>query len=101
MIFDHEAPEKYTPHADPAVIDDLRERVRATRWPDAPEDAGWTLGTDLTYLRELAEYWVDGFDWRASEEQIARLPHFRVELGGIGIHVVHVRATDRIRPVVP
>ena len=101
MIFDRQAPEQYTPRTDPAVIDDLRARVRATRWPDAPEDAGWSLGTDVAYLRELAEYWVDGFDWRASEEEIARLPHFRVELDGIGIHVVHARATDRRGPVVP
>jgi len=71
MIFDRQAPEQYTPRTDPAVIDDLRARVRATRWPDAPEDAGWSLGTDVAYLRELAEYWVDGFDWRASEEEIA------------------------------
>jgi pimeloyl-ACP methyl ester carboxylesterase len=83
------------------VIDDLRARVRATRWPDAPDDAGWSLGTDLGYLRELAEYWADGFDWGAQEAVIARLPHFRATLDGLGIHVVHARAVDRSRPVVP
>jgi hypothetical protein len=46
-------------------------RVRATRWPDAPEDAGWSLGTDLDYLGDLVEYWIDGFDWRAQENAIA------------------------------
>ena len=38
---------------------DLRTRLRATRWPDAPEDAGWSLGTDVDYLRELVEYWAE------------------------------------------
>ena len=47
MSPDQRAPEQYTPRADPAAIDDLRDRLRATRWPDAPEDAGWSLGTDL------------------------------------------------------
>jgi len=66
--------------------------LRATRWPDTPQDAGWSLGTDLGYLRGLVAYWADGFDWPAQEAALARLPRFRVPLGGIGIHFVHVRA---------
>ncbi|KQR23807.1 multidrug MFS transporter [Agreia sp. Leaf335] len=70
---------------------DLRTRLRATRWPDAPEDAGWSLGTDVDYLRELVEYWAEEFDWPAQEAALARIPRFRVELGGLGIHFAHVR----------
>jgi pimeloyl-ACP methyl ester carboxylesterase len=82
----------FTERAAPAVLEDLRARVRATRWPDEPQDAGWSLGTDLGYLRELAAYWADGFDWPAQEAALARLPRFRVTLGGLGIHFVHARA---------
>ena len=39
-----------------AELEDLRVRLRSTRWPDAPEDAGWSLGTDLAYLRELVAH---------------------------------------------
>src|SRR6202166_5338041 len=85
-------PEPFTAQADPAVLEDLRARLRATRWPDAPEDAGWSLGTDLDYLRELVAYWADEFDWTAQEAALARLPRFRVTLGGLGIHFVHARA---------
>src|SRR5450631_250974 len=56
-------PEPFTPQAAPAALEDLRARLRATRWPDTPEDAGWLLGADLVYLRELVAYWADGFDW--------------------------------------
>ncbi|PPF61890.1 multidrug MFS transporter [Clavibacter michiganensis] len=70
---------------------DLRARLRSTRWPDAPEDAGWSLGTDVDYLRELVEYWAEEFDWPAQEAALARIPRFRVELGGLGIHFAHVR----------
>jgi hypothetical protein len=66
------------------VLEDLRARLHATRWPDAPEDAGWSLGTDLGYLRELVAYWADEFDWPAQEAALARLPRFRVTLGGPG-----------------
>ena len=53
-------PERFTPQTAPTTIEDLRARLRATRWPDAPEDAGWSLGTDLDYLRELVAYWAEG-----------------------------------------
>ena len=83
---------QYTPRTDPTVIDDLRRRLRATRWPDVPEGSEWSLGTDVRYLRELTGYWADGFDWSAEESVLGRLRHFRIELEGIGIHLVHERA---------
>jgi pimeloyl-ACP methyl ester carboxylesterase len=85
-------PEPFNPRADPGTLEDLRARLRATRWPDAPQEAGWSLGTDLGYLRELVAYWADEFDWPAQEASLARLPRFRVTLGGLGIHFVHARA---------
>ncbi|MFE2879590.1 epoxide hydrolase family protein [Streptomyces roseus] len=95
-------PEPFTPRTDPAALEDLRARLRGTRWPDAPEDAGWSLGTDLGYLRELVAYWADGFDWPAREAELARLPHFRVPVGGLGIHFVHARAVAPAgAPVLP
>ncbi|MEV6719800.1 epoxide hydrolase family protein [Streptomyces xanthochromogenes] len=94
-------PEPFIPQTAPAALDDLRTRLRATRWPDAPQDAGWALGTDLDYLRELVAYWADGFDWSAQEAALARLPRFRVPLGGLGIHFVHARAVAPAGPVLP
>jgi pimeloyl-ACP methyl ester carboxylesterase len=84
-----------------ADLEDLRRRLRATRWPDAPEDAGWSLGTDLGYLRELVAYWADEFDWPAHEATLDGLPHVRVELDGLGIHVVHARAGTPSAPAMP
>jgi pimeloyl-ACP methyl ester carboxylesterase len=85
-------PEPFTLQTEPEAVEDLRARLRATRWPDAPEDAGWSQGTDLAYLRELVAYWADAFDWSAQEAALSLQPHFRVRLGGLGIHFVHARA---------
>lgn len=95
------APEPFVARTTPEAIEDLRARLRATRWPDAPEDAGWSLGTDLDYLRELVAYWADGFDWPAQEAALARLPRFRTRVGGLGIHLVHARAVAPAGPVLP
>lgn len=94
-------PQPFAPRATAAELDDLRARLRATRWPDAPEDAGWSLGTDVGYLRELVAYWADEFDWPAQEAALAELPRFRVSVGGLGIHYVHARAVAPSGPVLP
>ena len=71
-------PEPFPLETAPAALEDLRARLRATRWPDAPADVGWSLGADVDYLRELVAYWADEFDWSAQEAALATLPHFRV-----------------------
>ncbi len=62
---------------------------------------GWSLGTDLGYLRELVGYWADVFDWPAQEAALAGFPRFRVPLGGVGVHFVHARAAAPTGPVLP
>ena len=94
-------PEPFSPKAGRDALEDLRARLRGTRWPDAPQEAGWSLGTDLGYLRELVAYWADEFDWPAQEAALARLPRFRVELGGLGIHFVHAQAPASAAPALP
>jgi len=94
-------PERFSPKAGRAALEDLRARLRGTRWPDAPQEAGWSLGTDLGYLRELVAYWADEFDWPAQEAALARLPRFRVNLSGLGIHFVHAQAPASAAPALP
>lgn len=73
------------------VLDDLRERLARTRWPDEIADAGWEQGTNLAYLRELVAYWEGSFDWREQEEKLNRFAQFRAEVGGFDLHFVHER----------
>lgn len=74
-----------------ATLDDLRERLARTAWPDEVPDAGWDYGANLGYMRELVAYWRDGFDWRAAERAMNGLPHFRARVQGLGIHLIHRR----------
>jgi pimeloyl-ACP methyl ester carboxylesterase len=71
---------------------DLRARLANTRWPDQPEDVGWRLGIPVDHLRDLAEYWRTGFDWRAQERRLNTYPQFTTEIDGTGVHFVHVRS---------
>src|SRR5690606_38885766 len=73
-------------------IDELHRRIDGCRWPDALPGVGWDYGVDPGYLRELAEYWRDGFDWRAQEDRLNAFPQFRTEIDGQNVHFAHVRS---------
>jgi epoxide hydrolase len=76
------------------ALDDLRERLGRTRWPETPTAATWEEGTSVPYMRELVEAW-QADDRRAHEAAMNAHAHFRVELGGQPIHYLHVpRAGD-------
>ena len=71
-----------------STLDDVRERLARTRWPDEVEGAGWDYGTNGAYLKELVDYWQHTFDWRAQEEKLNAFPQFRTEVAGVPIHFV-------------
>lgn len=73
------------------TLDDLRERLGMTRWPDEVSRAGWDYGANLAYMKELTEYWRDEFDWRAQEDSINRFSHYRADVNGFGIHFIQER----------
>ena len=74
-----------------AVLADLSRRIDATRWPDEIEGSDWEAGTNLSYMKALAAYWRDGFDWRSQEKALNALPQHRIVLDDLHIHFVHQR----------
>jgi pimeloyl-ACP methyl ester carboxylesterase len=72
------------------AIRDLQERLSRTRFPDQAPGQPWAYGTDLSYMREIVQYWRTGFDWRAQEARLNALPQYRVPLHGIDVHFLHV-----------
>jgi pimeloyl-ACP methyl ester carboxylesterase len=72
------------------VLDDLRTRLRRTRWPNQIAGIGWEQGTELDWLQRLVFFWADEFDWRAWERKLNALDHFTWD----GIHFVHQRAAS-------
>ncbi|MEO8456279.1 MAG: epoxide hydrolase family protein [Chloroflexota bacterium] len=77
-----------------ADIDDLRERLARTRWPDEQPDAGWRYGAPLAYVKELAEYWRTQYDWRKHEARLNEFPQFTTTIDGTNVHFIHVRSPE-------
>jgi pimeloyl-ACP methyl ester carboxylesterase len=78
--------------ASDAELDDLKRRLRATRWPDREPVDDWSQGIPLAYVQEVCEYWSEKYDWRATEERLNAFPQFRTKVDGLGIHFMHVRS---------
>ncbi len=77
------------------VLVDLRERIERTRWPDEIMSSGWNYGANLAYMKELAEYWLNKFDWRKTENGINAYPNFIAEIDGYKVHFLHIRGRGR------
>jgi len=89
-----EAIERFRIQVEESVLEDLRDRLARTRFPDQIAGTGWEYGMPIDYLRELVEYWRDGYDWRAQEARLNELPHFRTRIDGQSIHFIHARSAD-------
>jgi hypothetical protein len=75
-----------------AVLDDLKRRLRDTRWPEAEPVADWSQGTRLGWIQDVCRYWSEDYDWRKREAQLNRFPQFLTEIDGLDIHFIHARS---------
>jgi pimeloyl-ACP methyl ester carboxylesterase len=77
-----------------ADLEDLHERLQRTRWPQSLPGVGWERGVPVDYLRQLAAYWRDGFDWREQERRLNAIPQFTTTITGQQVHFLHVRSPE-------
>ena len=75
-----------------AALDDLRRRIKATRWPTRETVGDSSQGVQLATTRELARYWATDHDWRKVEARLNALPQFLTQIDGVDIHFIHVRS---------
>jgi pimeloyl-ACP methyl ester carboxylesterase len=74
-----------------STLDVLNKRLSRTRWADQVAGAGWNYGTDMTFIKELATYWQNGYDWRKQEAALNRFAQFKTTIDGVEVHFIHER----------
>jgi pimeloyl-ACP methyl ester carboxylesterase len=77
-----------------SAVDHLHGRLRATAWPEDFDNEDWRYGTNLAFIRRLASYWLETFDWRRAERDLNALPQFTAEIDGLPVHFVHIRGRE-------
>jgi epoxide hydrolase len=75
-------------------LDDLRDRLTRTRWPEELAGVGWSRGVPLAYLKALAEHWRTAYDWRKHEARLNEYPQFTTTIDGANVHFLHVRSPE-------
>src|SRR5918997_2776454 len=73
-------------------LDDRRDRLLRTRWPERETVDDWSQGIPLTYLQDLCAYWAQRYDWRRAEAALNAVGQYRTEIDGLGIHFLHARS---------
>ncbi|ROS26017.1 epoxide hydrolase family protein [Cellulomonas sp. PhB150] len=77
-----------------AEIDDLKQRLARTRWPDRETVPDWSQGVRLENARSLVAYWEHEYDWRRFESELNAHPQVLTTIDGLDIHALHVRSPN-------
>jgi pimeloyl-ACP methyl ester carboxylesterase len=80
-------------------LDDLRDRLRRTRWPERETVADWSQGIPLSYVQELCATWAEEYDWRRCEAELNRFEQLRFRATGpgggpLGIQLLHAPSAE-------
>lgn len=93
-------PEPYEIAVDQQLLDDLRERLRRTRWPSRVPRESWDMGSERATIERLVKRWGQDYDWRTTEARLNTLPHFRASVDGTRVHFLHFRADRSGAPAI-
>jgi len=75
------------------VLQKIYTKVRNYPWHEMPEDEGWEYGTNLNYMKEISNYWVNNFDWRKHEAKINKFSNFTSKAKDLDIHFIHEKGS--------
>ncbi|MBG6063918.1 epoxide hydrolase family protein [Micromonospora ureilytica] len=75
-----------------ADLDDMKRRIKATRWPDKETVDDQSQGVPLATIQAVARYWEKEYDWRKVEARMNSVPQFMTAIDGVDIHFIHVRS---------
>lgn len=89
-----EAIHPFTLAIDEDVLDDLRDRIDRTRWPERETVADWSQGVPTDRLRALVDHWRHGYDWRRCEAMLNGFGQYKTRIDGLDIHFLHIRSPN-------
>ena len=70
------------------ILKEINIKVKNFPWHEMPNDGGWNYGTNLEYMKEFSEYWVNKLNWKKYEDKINKFSNFKTNVDGIDIHFI-------------
>ena len=75
------------------TLKEINTKVKNYPWHEMPNDGGWEYGSNLSYMKEIARYWVKDFDWKKHEVEINKFSNFKSSVDNIEIHFIHEKGS--------
>ena len=76
-----------------SLIQEIKDKVKKYPWHEMPSEGGWEYGTNLDYMKEISNYWVNDFDWSKHQEEINKFSNFTTNVNNIDIHFIHEKGS--------
>ena len=70
------------------ILQEINLKVKNYSWHEMPDDGGWEYGTNLEYMKEISNYWVNTFNWKKQEEEINKFSNYITVVDDIEIHYI-------------
>ncbi|XP_033116143.1 epoxide hydrolase 1-like [Anneissia japonica] len=76
---------------DGSALSDLKSRIRNARFAEGLEDSQFHYGVRPEYMRKVAKYWMNSYNWTKKEKEINKYDHFKTNIEGIDVHFMHIK----------
>ena len=76
-----------------AEIEDLQQRLKTARWPEAETVEDWSQGVPLSYHREFCQYWANEYNWYDTQDRLNRFSQYQTAIKDLDIHFIHVKSS--------
>lgn len=74
-------------------LDDLRNRIKNTRWISGVKNPNQDAGMDTEYLKMLSQYWVTDFNWKKQEDYLNSFNQFTTNIDNLNVHFIYEKGT--------
>ena len=69
-------------------IQNIKTKVASFPWHEMPKDGGWSFGTNIDYMKNLADYWTKEYDWKSQEARLNQFPNYKTKVDDLDIHFI-------------
>jgi len=76
-------------------LENIYSKVKNYPWNDMPNLDKWDHGSNIEYMKEISNYWVNEFDWKKTEEKINKFKNFKSNINGIDIHFIKEKGSGK------
>ena len=75
------------------ILKEINLKVKNYPWHEMPNDGGWQYGTNLDYMREISDYWVNKFNWKKHQVELNKFSNFTTTVNNIKIHFIQEKGS--------